>query len=227
MLAATETASSQQCEVGIGGLAMADKLNLFLNSWKEIAQYLGRGVRTVQRWEAELGLPVRRPRGKSRSAVVAVRSELDEWMARAPLHALRSFGTGSASSTLRVLVVEDSVTDLNACVSLLHRMGIIQLDAISNVPAAILRLEEINQGKLPKPDLIILDLGFSFQSGFEVLRYWKSHPALRGIPVIVWTALRDAEQELSEIFGVHRVVCKGAGPRELHHAVSSVRTKAA
>jgi len=55
-----------------------------LNSWKEVAVYLGRGVRTVQRWEMELGLPVRRPRGKSRSAVMAFRSELDHWLTRAP-----------------------------------------------------------------------------------------------------------------------------------------------
>lgn len=51
-----------------------------LNSWKEIAVYLGRGVRTVQRWELELGLPVRRPRGKPRSAVIALKSELDSWL---------------------------------------------------------------------------------------------------------------------------------------------------
>ncbi len=51
-----------------------------LNSWKEIAQYLGRGVRTVERWEKELGLPVRRPRNHPRSPVVAIPSELDEWL---------------------------------------------------------------------------------------------------------------------------------------------------
>jgi phage terminase Nu1 subunit (DNA packaging protein) len=51
-----------------------------LNSWKEVALYLGRGVRTVQRWEQELGLPVRRPRGKARSAVLALRAELDSWL---------------------------------------------------------------------------------------------------------------------------------------------------
>ena len=55
-----------------------------VNSWKEIAAYLGRGVRTVQRWEAELGLPVRRPRGKERSAVIALRSDLDRWLQHAP-----------------------------------------------------------------------------------------------------------------------------------------------
>ena len=56
-----------------------------LNSWKEIATYLGRGVRTVQRWEAELQLPVHRPRGKNRSAVMAFRAELNDWLFRTPL----------------------------------------------------------------------------------------------------------------------------------------------
>jgi len=51
-----------------------------LNSWKEVARYLERGVRTVQRWEADLGLPVRRPRGKKRSAVIAICAEIDEWI---------------------------------------------------------------------------------------------------------------------------------------------------
>ncbi len=55
-----------------------------LNSWKEVATYIGRGVRTVQRWEQELGLPVRRPRGKSRSAVIALKNELDRWLKETP-----------------------------------------------------------------------------------------------------------------------------------------------
>lgn len=58
-----------------------------LNSWKEIARYLNRGVRTVQRWEAELALPVRRPRGRRRSAVIAMRSEIDQWLNSCPLEA--------------------------------------------------------------------------------------------------------------------------------------------
>lgn len=62
-----------------------DTSQQLLSSWKEISQYLNRGVRTVQRWERELGLPVRRPRGKSRSAVVAMRSELDHWLQACPI----------------------------------------------------------------------------------------------------------------------------------------------
>lgn len=54
-----------------------------LTSWKEIAAYLGKGVRTVQRWEVELELPVRRPNGRDRQIVMAFTDELDNW-ARGP-----------------------------------------------------------------------------------------------------------------------------------------------
>jgi hypothetical protein len=43
-----------------------------LTTWKEVAAYLGKGVRTVQRWEAELGLPVRRPKGGGGHIIVAL-----------------------------------------------------------------------------------------------------------------------------------------------------------
>jgi hypothetical protein len=54
-----------------------------LNGWKEISSYIRRSVRTVQRWEARLGLPVYRPALKDRSAVVAFSDELDRWISRA------------------------------------------------------------------------------------------------------------------------------------------------
>ena len=54
-----------------------------LDSWKEIAAYLGRSVRTVQRWERESGLPVRRVKSaKESGSVYAFRSELDAWLER-------------------------------------------------------------------------------------------------------------------------------------------------
>jgi len=52
-----------------------------LTSWKEIAAYMGKGVRTVQRWEAEMELPVRRP-GADRHIVLAFPQELDAWARR-------------------------------------------------------------------------------------------------------------------------------------------------
>jgi phage terminase Nu1 subunit (DNA packaging protein) len=51
-----------------------------LTSWKEIASYLGKGVRTVQRWEQQFGLPVRRPNEKVKGIVHATREDLDVWL---------------------------------------------------------------------------------------------------------------------------------------------------
>lgn len=51
-----------------------------LTSWKEIAQYMGKGVRTVQRWEECFGLPIRRLNAHGHHAVLAVPSEIDAWV---------------------------------------------------------------------------------------------------------------------------------------------------
>jgi hypothetical protein len=56
-----------------------------LSGWKDIANYLGKGVRTVQRYEGDLQLPVRRPAGRARGAVVATKAELDAWVAASPV----------------------------------------------------------------------------------------------------------------------------------------------
>ncbi|HVL69441.1 MAG TPA: hypothetical protein VM364_19440 [Vicinamibacterales bacterium] len=50
-----------------------------LSSWKEIAAYLQREVRTVIRWEKERGLPVRRVPGGQGRSVFAFTDELDRW----------------------------------------------------------------------------------------------------------------------------------------------------
>ena len=50
-----------------------------LDSWKEIAAYLRRGARTVQRWEREQGLPVHRLAHGKQGQVFAYKSDLDAW----------------------------------------------------------------------------------------------------------------------------------------------------
>jgi Tol biopolymer transport system component len=50
-------------------------------SWKDIATYLNRGVTTVQRWEREEALPVRRLEHLKRGSVFAYKSEIDAWRA--------------------------------------------------------------------------------------------------------------------------------------------------
>ncbi len=50
-----------------------------LNGWKEIAGYIGKSVRTAQRWEHELGLPVRRLGTGVAEIVFAFEHEIDDW----------------------------------------------------------------------------------------------------------------------------------------------------
>ncbi len=86
---------------------------LLLNSWKEIAEFVGRTERTVQRWEKLYGLPVHRPAGRERSAVIALASEIEAWSMKTAARGLNTGGpinaisevpfngrTGSASTVL-------------------------------------------------------------------------------------------------------------------------------
>ncbi len=50
-----------------------------LTSWKEIAAFFERDVRTVQRWEKEEGLPVHRHLHHRQSSVFAYSDELEQW----------------------------------------------------------------------------------------------------------------------------------------------------
>src|SRR6476646_2694080 len=51
-----------------------------LDSWKEIAEYLRRGITTVQRWEREEALPVRRHLHSTSGSVFAYVDDIDAWL---------------------------------------------------------------------------------------------------------------------------------------------------
>lgn len=53
-----------------------------LTSWKDIAAFLGKGVRTVQRWERQLRLPIHRPANCESGVVIAYPEELFRWVNR-------------------------------------------------------------------------------------------------------------------------------------------------
>lgn len=56
-----------------------EKDNL-LESWKEIAAYLGHSVRCCQLWERKRKLPVHRLHRTPKAHVFAYKSELDRWV---------------------------------------------------------------------------------------------------------------------------------------------------
>src|SRR5215469_3877020 len=57
-----------------------------LESWKEIAVYLNRTLRTVQRWEKSEGLPVHQHQHEDRASVYAFKGEIDAWWKARRIH---------------------------------------------------------------------------------------------------------------------------------------------
>jgi hypothetical protein len=72
---ALQTGVSEQCPTFLGSRGQRTQL---LSGWKEIANYMHQGVRTVQRWEL-IGLPVRRVSSNGRGPVIAFAEDLDVW----------------------------------------------------------------------------------------------------------------------------------------------------
>ncbi|MGO9127515.1 MAG: tetratricopeptide repeat protein [Terriglobales bacterium] len=106
-----------------------------LDSWKEIATYLGRDVTTVQRWERQEGMPVHRHLHHKRGSVYALSSELDAWRQGRKLRspeeaeeeqepALEAAGAGGRQTTVphgrRWLILGSSLVLLAAIVSLAY-----------------------------------------------------------------------------------------------------------
>ncbi len=121
----------------------------------------------------------------------------------------------------RVLIVEDTPADVRQSTAVVKKLGASDVIAMNNIAAAILFLQDVVEGTKPAPDLILLDLSFPRESGFEVLRYWKSNDKLHEIHVVVWTVMGDTETKLCKFFGVEHVVPKWAGPKELEAALKT------
>ncbi len=102
-------------------------MSKMLSSWKEIAHFFGKGVRTVQRWEKTLDLPIHRPPGAPSNVVLARTSDLEEWMHRGPVSRLESkdnasVGVNGFGDVLTEL--EQEIFDLSECVGLQKPGGI-------------------------------------------------------------------------------------------------------
>ncbi len=109
-----------------------------LSSWKEIAAYLGKGVRTVQRWEAEMGLPVHRP-GSERHIVIAIPAELDAWVQNGrPSHGDDLTTTGNRAAQQKLL--REQQVHLEQ-----HRRHAVQLKRMRTLMGSIIEHMERNR----------------------------------------------------------------------------------
>ncbi len=113
-------------------MAQAAEKPQMLNSWKEIASFLDRGVRTVQRWEQELQLPVHRIGKGKRSPVYALVPELKFWIATSGINSVPRLRVGQKTLTL-VKQNSDSPLEIS------HRLMSQSLELVRAVAEASVR----------------------------------------------------------------------------------------
>jgi hypothetical protein len=146
--------------------AAADRLD----SWKEIASFLHRDVRTVQRWEKHAGLPVHRHAASRLRTAYAYRSELEAWWRSQPLPAADAPADNQAAAPLED-AVENTVSDApgtprRAAGRLSLVVGIAALAAVAIATAAIvLSIAASRTAGTDGPPLPVLLTRFDDQAG--------------------------------------------------------------
>lgn len=220
---------------------MADRR--ILNSWKEISEYVGRGVRTIQRYERTYSFPVRRVAGRARSSVMAFSDEIDSWLSRSALGLLTQENNGNghtdsgseleqrdsidklllkAADPQKVWLVEDDASHVQAFRTALARIGPYEIDVFTSSSEALKAITDVEHGKLRSPALIVLDYELSGSTGFEVLTHYRSSAELRSVvPLIVWSVLDTVtSREMSMWMGAKTFVSKQIGERALSRTLA-------
>ena len=95
-----------------------------------------------------------------------------------------------------VLIVEDDA-DLREMMAQLLTLEGYQIETVANGREALAYLNEA-----PRPDVILLDLMMPIMDGWEFRRRQQDDPALADVPVIVLTALDQAQARAADLNGV-------------------------
>ena len=112
-----------------------------------------------------------------------------------------------------VLVVEDSLTDMEVMTSYLQQAGLSVVSAKSGEEAQ----EKLHSHK---PNLIILDVVLPGQSGFELCREIKSDPDTSQIPVVICsTKNTDVDKMWANMLGADAYLFKPVEQTELMRTI--------
>lgn len=116
----------------------------------------------------------------------------------------------------KVLIVDDSKTELMLLCQLLQQLGL-QVRTAENASQAMERLEE------EKPDLILLDVVMPGQNGFQLTRAITRHPAFADIPIILCTS---KNQETDKVWGMRQgardYITKPVDPQDLQAKIAAL-----
>jgi DNA-binding response OmpR family regulator len=123
---------------------------------------------------------------------------------------------------MRVLIVEDNPQDVRLAAEIARAAGFDDIETCISLDRAIIVVEEGLQGKNSLPDVIILDLNLGYESGYELLRIWRTNWEKAKLHVIVWSALEERNRELCALFRVDAFVSKWDGEAELREALQQL-----
>ena len=110
-----------------------------LDSWKEIAVYLNRSVRTVHRWEKGEGLPVHRHQHRELGSVFGYKSEIDAWLSRRSPQSESEANAAQPRSAVRRPTTTLVGTAIGLCIA-----AVAYLLFRGSVPAPIANLELVS-----------------------------------------------------------------------------------
>jgi Tol biopolymer transport system component len=142
-----------------------------LNTWQDVASYLGVSVRTAQTYEKTLGLPIRRMPGP-RGRIVADPAELDRWKLQAAVPSVKPPETASRSKA-RLLIFAGLAT---GAVALL----VVLLIRVRTGPTPSLLLTQITHSGFTKFAPIVSDGKQLFFTEHQNGRYWISTVSVGG-----------------------------------------------
>ncbi|MBE9182148.1 response regulator [Oculatella sp. LEGE 06141] len=112
-----------------------------------------------------------------------------------------------------ILVVEDSVTEMQILTGYLRQAGLSVMSAQSGEEAQV-KLDD------QKPDLIVLDVILPGQSGFELCRELKANPNTSQIPIVICsTKDTDVDRMWGNMLGANAYLPKPVDPTELLRTV--------
>ena len=112
----------------------------------------------------------------------------------------------------KVLVCDDSATDLTNIKGIVEGAGLLTITASSGA-------EALAAAKSERPDIIFLDVIMPEMDGFEACRKLRDDPATRDIPVIfvtskhqkadrVWAQMQGAKDFISKPYTAHQIIEK-------------------
>lgn len=96
-----------------------------------------------------------------------------------------------------ILLVEDDLSTIDIYETVLKKANF-EVETIRWGEKVLKKIKKIREGKIKKPDLILLDLILPDISGIKVLEEVKKYKETKDIPVFVLTNYADPEMEKRE-----------------------------